>query len=188
MKQFIATLESVSRYSQSRMYSMDIPKQPKEQPGDYEARTWRHRCHVDDAGKVFIPPTSFSEAIKAATGIDSQKIPGRRNETWKKHFVAGVMVPEGLSLGVALDEVKGEWLMLNSDGKKGGGSRVARCMPYVDRWRGDIMIHVFDDLITKDVVGHYIAQAGVLVGIGRFRPERGGYYGRFRVVELVEVG
>lgn len=187
MKQFIASLESVSRYSQSRQFGMDTPKEPKETHEDYERRVWRERCHTDDTGAVFIPPTAFSESIKAATGMDSQKIPGRRNETWKKHFVAGVMVPDGIALPVKKGAVKGEWLSLNSDGKKAGGTRVMRCMPYVDAWKGDISIHVFDDLITREILSHYIVQAGMLVGIGRFRPQNGGFYGRFKLLDLVEV-
>jgi hypothetical protein len=38
---------------------------------------------------------------------------------------------------------------------------------------------IFDDTITKEVFERHLTEAGRFVGIGRFRPENGGIYGRF---------
>ena len=187
MKEYIASLEGTHRYSQSRAYSRDVPPLEKEKSDAYEERTWRNRCHFDDNGEVYIPPTAFKEALTGAASYLSIKIPGKRNATYTKHFVAGLIVSSGIRLGIKKENVKGEWLYLNADGKKGGNTRVWRCMPYVETWKGDLSIHVMDEVITKDTLLYHLQQAGVFVGIGRFRPQKGGYYGRFIVKELVEV-
>lgn len=166
---------------------MDFPKAEKEPPADYELRAWRERCHVDRDGFVFIPPTAFKEAITQAARYLGVKIPGRGNNSYTKHFTAGIIISEGIKLGIKKADVPGEWLYLNADGKKGGNKRVWRCMPYIEEWRGDLSIHVLDDTITQDVLAYHLEQSGVFVGIGRFSPQRGGYYGRYRVAELEEV-
>ena len=47
---------------------------------------------------------------------------------------------------------------------------------------------VLDEKVTKDIFARVLELAGSLVGIGRFRPQNRGYYGRFQVnsMEWVE--
>ena len=179
MKVCTATLKSVSPYSQSRQH--DTEKTDKEGHDDYEKRTWRNKLHTAADGRVFIPPMAFKEAVTAAAKFLGLKIPGKRNATWTKHFVAGVLVTDGLPLPVKADDVPGEWLNVNSDGVKGSGKRVKRCFPRIDQWGGPVTFYIADDTITKDVFEHHLREAGRFVGIGRFRPEKGGFYGRFEV-------
>jgi hypothetical protein len=175
----ICELESISPLSFSRHYTVD--KLPKEQPSDYETRTWRERCHYDDKGIIFIPPMMFKKAIAEAAAFLSMKIPGRRNATYTKHFKAGILVLEPTSLGIKKDEVTPEWLFVPSDGKEGGGSRVDKCFPLIPKWAGKVTFHILDALITEDVFTEHLKESGNFIGIGRFRPIRNGFYGRFGV-------
>jgi hypothetical protein len=43
---------------------------------------------------------------------------------------------------------------------------------------------LFDDKVPEDVFEIHLHDTGQYIGIGRFRPERGGYYGRFAVVSI----
>lgn len=169
-----------SPYSQSR--HIDVEKGPKESHNDFEKRTWATRIHSDDEGVAFIPPMALIECIKAAAQYLSKKIPGKRNATYTKHFRAGLTLAEGPSLGIKASDVPGEWLFVNADGKKGGGVRVMRCFPKFATWDVEVKFVVLDDTITEDVFLEHLIEAGKFVGIGRFRPEKGGYYGRFVVV------
>ena len=47
-----------------------------------------------------------------------------------------------------------------------------------------VPFHVLADEITPDVFEEHLKQAGAFVGIGRFRPERGGFYGRFAIKNI----
>jgi hypothetical protein len=175
-------LESISPLSFSRHYS--TPKLEKESFSDYETRTWRDRCHENEDGNIFIPPMAYKNGLAEAAKFRSQKIPGKRNATYTKHFEAGVLVLEPLVLPIKKVDVASEVLFVPSDGKRGGGSRVEKTFPLVPKWEGDVVFHILDDTITKDVFEETLGEFGNFIGIGRFRPRNNGYYGRFRVVSV----
>lgn len=178
----IATLRSISAYSQSRHYT--TPKLEKESARDYEERTWRDRLHTNKVGEVFIPPMSFKNALSEAAKFLGIQIPGKGKSTYTKHFEAGVLVVDPLALGVRKDDVPGEWLFVPSDGVRGSGKRVDKCFPVIHQWGGQVTFHVLDETITKDVFLHVLTEAGKFIGIGRFRPRNNGFYGRFAVDKL----
>lgn len=175
----IATLESTSAYSQSRAHF--APAQEKEMPDDYEKRTWREKCHCDDDGNVFIPPMGFKQAIDAAAKFLGEKIKGKGQATWTKHFASGLLITTGIVLPLKKADTTPEWVYCNSDGVRGSGKRVMRCFPMIPKWSGKLTCHVLDDLITRDIFERHLETAGNLVGIGRFRPQNGGFLGRFKV-------
>lgn len=188
MRTAVATLESISPYSQGKHY--DAPKLGRpngtatESSKDYEARTWRERCHVDSSGRVMIPPMAFKNCIAEIAKYLSVQIPGKGKSTYTKHFEAGVMVLDGLVLPVTKETVSGEWLFVPADGRRGGGKRVEKCFPVVHEWKGDVTFHILDDVITPEVFDQHLRDAGNFIGIGRFRPRNNGYYGRFKVNKI----
>lgn len=179
MKTAKVKIKSISPYSQSRHY--DDPKTAKELPKDYEARTWRGRMHTDKDGVVFIPPMAFKNCLSEAAKYLGIQIPGKGKSTYTKHFEAGVLVMDPLSLGIKADEVPGEWLFVPSDGVRGSGKRVDKCFPVIHEWEGEVTFYVLDETITEDVFLNHLTQAGQFIGIGRFRPRNNGFYGRFAV-------
>jgi len=179
-----AEMTGVGVYSQSKHYDVqEVPKlgEGKESNADYEARTWRHRCHADKDGYMVIPIPAFKLAIEAAASYQGVKIQGQGNKTWTKKFTSGLMQTEPLVLPVKVEEVKGEWLFVPSDGKRGGSKRVNKCFPYVPEWSGETEFLVLDEIITQSVFTEFLTAAGQFIGVGRYRPERGGNYGRFLV-------
>src|SRR5262245_42046472 len=93
---------SISPLSFSKHYT--VPKLEKELPNDYEHRTWRERSHYDEKGILYIPPMAFKLCLAEVAPFLGHKVPGRRNATWTKHLKAGVLVLDGLSLGVHKDQ------------------------------------------------------------------------------------
>lgn len=175
----VAQLESVSPYSQSRHYEVD--KLPKELANDFEKRTWRERCHVNEDGNVYIPPMSLKNCLSEAAKYLGIQIPGKGKATFTKHFEAGVLVMDPVVLPVKKEEIAGEWYFVPADGKRGSGSRVSKCFPVVPAWSGEAKFYVLDQTITKDVFQQHLEEAGKFIGIGRFRPRNNGFYGRFSV-------
>lgn len=182
MKTAVATLRSVTPYSQSKHVMAD--KLDKEGHDAYEKRTWKQRCHVDKNGMVFIPPLAFKNCIAEAAKYLSIQIPGKGKATYTKHFEAGVSVMDPVPIGLHLDDVQGEWLFVPSDGKRGGTKRVLKCFPHIAEWQADVTFYILDDTITEDVFAEHLDQAGKFIGIGRFRPRNNGYYGRFEVLDI----
>jgi hypothetical protein len=182
MKRAVAKMEGISPYSQSRYIPCE--KKEKESAAAFEERCWRERMHVNGEGRVFIPPMAFKNCLAAAARFLGEKIPGKRNATWTKHFLSGVLVMEGLDLGLNPADVPGETLFVPSDGVRGGGKRVMKTFPRIDRWKGEVAFYILDETITEEAFGAHLREAGNFIGLGRFRPENGGFYGRFKVLSV----
>lgn len=172
-------LSSISAYSQSKAHFTE--KNDKEIPKDYEERTWKERLHVDENEMVFIPPMAVKNCLSECAKFLSIQIPGKGKATYTKHFEAGILIQDPIPLNIKKADVEGEWLFVPSDGKRGGGKRVAKCFPIIPQWSGEINIYILDPTITKDVFEEHLKEAGNFIGIGRFRPRNNGYYGRFKV-------
>ena len=175
----IATLKSLSPIQFGRMYCVE--KNDKEQPAAYEIRTWRERAHYDEKGMLFIPPMCFKKSLEGAAAFLSMQIKGRGKATYTKHFLAGVLVMDPVPLPVHKDRVRGLWLNVPHDGRRGGRSRVPKCFPVVDLWEGQVTYHILDGIITEPIFTRHLIEAGNFIGILSFRAERGGYFGRYEV-------
>lgn len=181
-----ATLESVSPYSQSRFL---LDKREKNEDWDaYEKRIWRDRAHVvkggPQDGHVFIPPMAFKQAVDSAAKYASIKKKGQA--TYTKHFVSGVLCMDPLVLPIKAADLDYYAGPMSSTGEKGksGGSVVVRIYPVVNEWKGKQVFHILDDEINPDVFRQVLEIAGRNIGIGRFRPQNGGFNGRFVVKEI----
>ena len=179
------TFKGISPYSQSKHY--EVEKKERERPDDYEKRTWRERMHVTSTGYVEIPPMAFKNGIAITAKFLGKQIPGKGKSTFTKHFEAGILVLEGVTLPYKKADVPGEWLFVPGDGVRGSGKRVSKCFPVIHEWGGKVVFHVLDPTITKEIFSEHMKDFGRFVGIGRFRPQNNGYYGRFHV-ESIEWG
>lgn len=184
MKTAKVKMTGVSPLSQSKFYSVEKINDGKESHADYEARTWRGRLHLNEAGSVFIPPMAFKNCLSESAKYLSLPIKGKGKSTYTKHFEAGVLVISPMVLPIKGSDVKGEWLFVPSDGRRGGGKRVEKCFPIIHQWSGEIEFLVVDEIITEDIFKQVLVEAGKIIGIGRFRPRNNGYYGRFSVDKI----
>lgn len=176
------TLSSISPYSQSRQH--DEPRLAGESHDDYDARTWRSKLNLGPKGTVVIPAHGMHQALMAAAKYSGKQIPGQGKKTWTAKITTGLMIVEDIDLGIKPDAVKHVTISANADGVRGSGKRVPRRFPILNEWRATFDIYVLDPIITKDVLKEMIEIAGMFVGIGRFRPEKGGGNGRFRLDRL----
>lgn len=188
MRMCKAHLEGIpgSPYSQSAQH--DAPKLDRESHDDYDLRTWRSHCTVNEKGQVCLPAMSLKQSIDEAARKLGEKVPGRRGATYKGFFTSGFIcdadVP--ISNGKALTADDADMIMINAnaDGVRGSGKRVKRRFPMFNRWHGVAAFTIVDDIITKEIFEHHLKIAGVIVGIGRYRPQVGGSNGRFRVTKI----
>lgn len=191
MKTIIVTMQSASPYSQSRPFVPD--KQPGETHEDHDARRWRERIHVNDKQEVIIPPMAFKNAIAEAAKYLSIPVPGKGKATYTKYFEAGIIVPAPVEVGIPLEKVEMERLFVPASGKRGDGTRVWRHFPLIREWKGECQFTIIDEAVLqkyngtdRSVFEFVLEQAGLIIGIGRFRPRNNGYYGRFVVADIKE--
>lgn len=182
MKTCIATLESRTPYSQSRQIDLDVfPRKEKETIAEHEERLWREKATYNADGVVCIPQMALKMAVDEAVKRLNLGIPGRGKSTYTKFFAAGQLCAEDVPIGVRKDDLECIKIWANADGVRGSGKRVIRRFPYIMSWSGVATFEILDDIITKEVFEKALKEAGSLIGIGRFRPEKGGFLGRFVV-------
>lgn len=175
-------IEGVTPYSQSKMVDSDIfPKKEKESADEYDKRLWREKATLSPTGEVCIPAMSLKMATDEAVKRLNLSIPGRGKSTYSKFFVAGQICEADVPLGIMKDDLQSIDIWANADGVRGSGKRVRRRFPYIPEWSGIARFAILDDVIPSPIFEKAFVEAGRLVGIGRFRPEKGGYLGRFKV-------
>jgi hypothetical protein len=180
MKKVVVELTGTSPLSFGKYIT--TPKNDKESHADFEERTWKERLHVDDNKNVIIPNMMVKNVIAEAAKYRSEKIPGKRNATYTKHFEAGVMVLDNIPLGINSDSDKiiKNSQFVPSDGRRGGTTRVLKNFPTIDKgWKAKAEIFIIDETITRETFENHMRDAGAFIGIGTFRPRNNGYHGRF---------
>lgn len=179
-------------YSPSRMLS--TPRRAGEDPEAHDARCWRERMLFDGElnadgsikkdGPVMIPLMGLTLMLANASRKLNLKIPGRKGASLAKALEAGIYATSNMPLNVKASQVNFERLSVPSDGKPGGGVRVWRHFPCVTGWSGTVEYAILDEAINEEGLRLSLEAAGKLIGLGRFRPEKRGFYGRFELVEL----
>ena len=187
MKTARVTLESFAPYSQSRCH--EVPRLGDKETDDaYAKRTAREHLHVDENGEVFIPAQAFNKALQTAASYLRMRIPGKGQSEYGKHFYGGVTAQQdGLKLDIKKEDEERiiiERLFLSPTGDKKGGKRVWKYYPTISSWKGTLEFYIFDDTITEEVFEKVLAEAGMFIGLGRFRAEKGGFYGRYKVIRI----
>jgi len=210
MYQVDFVIEGMAPYSQSRMHQ--LPQLEKESAADYDVRTWLDKATFVD-GQMHIPHMAVKQALDAVARYLSEKIKGKGNATYSKHFRSGVLLFDPLPLtsgglpilrdGTPLVAKDGSPVMddegqpalvhfiqpcvinANADGVRGSGKRVMRRFPQIyPPWEAVGSLHVADYVITPELLARYLEAAGQFIGLGRFRPENGGSNGRFKVTRF----
>jgi len=179
------TIESLSPMSQSRQH--DEPKLEREGMDDYDARTWRSKLNVgvrDGKKTVIIPAHAIQQCITAAAKYSKRQIPGQGKATWTAKFASGIALQSDPALNIDPSTVKHVTISANADGIRGSGKRVTRRFPEMLEWSTTFDVYILDPIITEDVFREMVEIAGMFIGLGRFRPEKGGTNGRFRLARL----
>ena len=177
----------LGRLSASRMHN--LPKSnDRETHEDYRERTWKEHFYFDAHGQGFLTPMAMKNALTDTAAYLKMKVKG--SATYKKVFEAGILCVDPLLLfkvggaPITRDHLQKEELFLPSDGIRGSGKRVWKNYPFIDDWTAPCEVIVVDHQIGDKIFAEHVEKAGLLVGLGRFRPARNGFYGRFKITNL----
>jgi hypothetical protein len=178
------SLESVTPYSPSRNYTAEVEKLKDESAEAFDVRTWRHHAHLGSEKTAIIPGECFAWSVKAMSKRRSDRIPGKGQKTYTAAFDP-IEVIGDIDTGVEFDDFQMESFMANADGVRGSGKRVLRRFPRINSWSGKLTYLMWDVRIPEAVFSETLEDAGLLIGIGRRRPENKGFFGRYRINKLV---
>jgi hypothetical protein len=103
-------------------------------------------------------------------------------------IAAGMTFPPSVGLGSPLlDPETGELLtkyVVNTQRAVVARQGIQRSRPLLEQWALETELSLDPDPVPPDVFAQIFGYAGARQGLGDLRPEKGGEYGRFRVVML----
>lgn len=177
------TIVGMAPLSQSRQHEEE--RLEGESHDAYDKRTWRSKLNVSlNTGTVIIPQHGMHQAIIAAARYSGKQIPGQGKKTWTAKFTTGIAIADEIDLGIYPEDVGSIIISANSDGVRGSGKRVPRKFPMIHDWSVTFDTWILDPIITEAVWTEMISLTGMFIGVGRFRPEKGGQNGRFKVQQV----
>ncbi|MGQ0530118.1 MAG: hypothetical protein ACT4PG_09940 [Panacagrimonas sp.] len=135
------------------------------------------KLYRDSTGHCVVPgPNLFSAIIEAGKYIKAGKSKLSTNRS--------SIIPAGLSVDqIELPILPGKWevdsraVVIPST-----GGRIMCHRPRFDEWRLHASLVIDDSMFGEKVVRELVDFAGSRVGLGDFRPQRRGPFGRFKVV------
>ena len=132
--------------------------------------------YKDDKGKLYQPATHIECAMKEAA--KNFKVSGKRGATYSK-LVASTLsvVPDAIPHKIQDYEIDSRPVVVQR-------ARVTRYRPILKDWELDFILELPDDQLQVEVVKEILDYAGLYVGIGDFRPGKGGKFGKFMVTEF----
>jgi hypothetical protein len=182
MYRAIVTIEGTAPLSQSRLHR--TPFLEGESHEDYETRTWRQKCNADADGIVFVPAMAFKQGMDTAAKRLAIPDPDNRRANLTKYFVSDVICEAHMPIGIHRDKIGSVTINANSDGVRGSGKRVQRILPQTQEWGGTTSFLIMEEKIKPEIFERVFAAAGRSVGVGQFRPEKGGLNGRWELKKV----
>jgi len=143
---------------------------------DYSKQAEKALYLLDD-GKTIYTPSSHIEGTLREAGKQF-KITGKGKSNFSKLMGSSVNVtPDAIPHKIQAWKVDARPVVIQR-------SRIMRYRPRFDEWKLAFRIEVMDDDIPFDVVNQILTHAGTYVGIGDFRPDKKGKFGRFTVTRF----
>jgi|SRR5208282_825938 len=138
-------------------------------------------CYRDDDQKCFFPGAAIARLLREAG--TNHKLKGSRRSV-KFVVPSAVLVTDDRIHILTKDGELREDFEVDSrpvtiPSTKG---RIMRHRPRWDDWRAEFSLEVDPTVLPLDLVHQLLEEGGRRVGIGDYRPEKGGPFGRFEIV------
>lgn len=135
-------------------------------------------AYRDDQGNCYFPGAAIARLLREAGAAHKQR--GSRKSL--KYIVpSAVLVPQdtiALHNGKPLHDFEVDSRPVTIPSTKG---RIMRHRPRFEKWQATFVLEIDDDVLPPDMVQQLLTEGGRGIGIGDYRPERGGPFGRFMV-------
>lgn len=136
---------------------------------------WEVSIHHSESAGPFLPASYIEGSVKAAAKL----------EKLGKAFGQAVMVIEDqVPLQYKgprdLDGMfKAKFYDVRGVKNPGSQARIMRCRPKFNSWTCEFSLNYDDEIVNRDSVVRAVQAAGKRAGLGDYRPEKGGRFGKF---------
>jgi len=141
--------------------------------------------YADATGRLYFPTTGIARMLREAGG--AHKMRGERKSVKYKVPAAVLLMQDEMFLhhpDTGKPIVDPNWEV---DVRSGVNSvtkaRIPICRPRIERWATKFQLRINQDVLPEELIHRLLDDAGEQLGLGAFRPERGGTFGLFRVTK-----
>lgn len=171
-----------------RSFMIDLQRDPslKKQKGEedfaHQLRIYKLKCEYNSAGNIIIPSAHVKKAMSYSQGQNCHPIQPKgatkRTATLSK-VLAAVFVDDITTKYTEADLDHFDSMVCIQNGMK--KSSVMNIRPMLRTWEADLTMTIASDLVGREEILDMLEWCGTFCGLGDWRPERGGNYGRFTV-------
>lgn len=148
----------------------------------------KHLYKEEGTKKLYFPTTGHARLLREAGS--SIKLKGERKAV-KYKVPAAVLMEEDVAYfrnpndkSFILDP---NWEVdLRSGVNQKLQVRIPICRPRIDAWCMQFRLRINHEVLSEDIVHKLLQDGGEQIGLGSFRPEKGGTFGLFRVTSWQE--
>lgn len=190
MREFKIEVQSVTPYMQHRMDDIKLEQWVKERGQIYEKydisnpdilADFHSHIHFNGTTEYYIPADHFRISMIEAGKMVKGKVGGSTKSM--SNVVAAMfnITPFRITLP-KWDEIdKRSAVNRNIKG------RVIVIRPKWNTWKVDFILSVDEDTITIEMIQKIIEYSGKYIGIGSYRPQNKGPFGRYRIVSFNQI-
>ncbi len=157
-------IETMEAKQQQKAHGKKGPKIPEDE--------YQEARYLDAEGRDSFPTTGFKKALISAT---------RFVDGLKMTEVRGALFIPGDYITIHYEGDKPE--MRTDTVRLQGSTTDLRYRPSYEKWWAMLPIEYNADFISAEQIANLVNLAGFSIGIGEYRPEKSGEWGRFRVAE-----
>jgi hypothetical protein len=150
---------------------------------DEDPREAAEKCaYRNEKGQLYFPGSAIARLLREAGGSHKQR--GSR-KSLKYIIPAAILVSDEMILlrddnGEPLTNFEVDSRPVVIPATKG---RIMRHRPRLNRWAMEFALEIDEDMLDEQTAHLLIGEGGSKIGLGDYRPEKGGPFGRFSVVQ-----
>jgi len=142
------------------------------------------RIYRTKDGKFYHPGQSISRLLRDAGS--GHKIPGRRKTAKYVVPAAVFMLDDAMILLNGKSHIKDFEVDSRPVTNPNTKGKIMCHRPRHDEWSAEFSLRINEKILTLDFVHKLLTEGGEQIGIGVFRPDKGGPFGTFQVVKWEE--
>jgi len=186
MKKYEVEIKGITPYLMNRFCEADIDTASRKRTGtlkteEFEKEQLEKKYYRLHNGDIYVPATQIEQSVINAG--KELKVVGKGKATYSKLFGASVWIePDAIVMKNQKHEIF-RTSVINPNTR--GRMMVSR--PRFNEWELEFMLYCEDDQIPGEVLEEALHIAGRRVGIGDWRPQKKGKYGKFMVTKFKEI-
>ena len=188
MKTVEVTIKGITPLLQHRFTERD------EQPGQSrpvldkqrDPRKEAEQCAYRNGSCYYFPGAAIARLLREAGG--GHKLKGTRKSI--KYIVPAAVIVSSDAITILKANCKTKVTKFEVDSRPvvipATKGRIMRHRPRWDTWSAKFSLEIDEEVLTVVLIHQLLTEGGTRIGIGDYRPECGGPFGRFRVISWKE--